>query len=514
MKVIKTGNKTWQNRHETFVEDIKDLYELGNDDTLNALDSYNDATRGYQALIADAISSQTPLRAMGAGWSWMKIATVNNGVMLDTKPLNTLFDITPGSVSPLYNGDPGQLLFAQSGNGIWELSRYLEPRNRSLRTSGASNGQTIAGVLGTGTHGSAFDFGATTEFVVGLHIIVGPARHIWLERASAPVVSDTFIQSLNTELVQDDNLFNAALVSFGSFGIVLGVMIETEPKFLLEAYMRRIPYDDSLKAIMQTLDFSTANLPCGNERPFHFAVLLNPYDMNNGAYITVMYKRPYQPNYQPPVRNAAGIGPGDDAATIISLLIEAAPELNSIVVNEVIKTSLTLYEKQLGTYSQIFDNTLLHGKLLSAAVGFSIADAPRVADLMLSINDTIGPFTGIFAFRFVKQSSAMLGFTHFEHTCVMELDAPYSDATYNYYTQAWAKLEEEQIPSTFHWGKANELNPGRLANMYGTAVDEWIDARNKLLDADTIKVFNNPILQQWGLDGSSTGNTLAAVFPQ
>jgi len=503
MKVVKTGDKTWENRHQTFVEDIQDLYELANEDILNASDGYNDATKGYQALIADAIASQTPLRTLGGGWSWMKIATVNNGIMLDTKPLNTLFNISAASVSPAYTGNPDLLLFAQSGNCVWEISKFLEPRGRCLKTSGASNGQTIAGAVSTGTHGSAFDFGATPEFVVGMHLIVGPNRHVWLERASAPVVSDTFIQGLQTELVQDDDLFNAALVSFGSFGIIHGMLIETEEKFLLETYMSRINYDDSLKAIMQTLDFgsnTTPPLPCGTERPFHFSVLLNPYDIENGAYVTTMYKRPFQPDYKAPQDNPSGIGPGDDAATIMGSLIQAIPALNSVLVNTVIKTSLTLFQKQFGTHSQVFDNTTLRGKLLSAAVGFSIEHAPQVADLMLSINGDIGPFTGIFSFRFVKQSTATLGFTRFPHTCIMELDAPFSDATYSFYTQVWQKLEEEQIPFTFHWGKVNELNPERLANMYGDGVDKWIAARNKLLDADTIKVFNNPILEQWGLD--------------
>ena len=93
MKTIKTGDTTWENRHETFVENIKDLYELGNEDNLDALDGYNDTTTGLQALIADAIATQMPLRALGSGWSWTQIATVNGGVMMDTKPLNTVFDI-------------------------------------------------------------------------------------------------------------------------------------------------------------------------------------------------------------------------------------------------------------------------------------------------------------------------------------------------------------------------------------------------------------------------------------
>jgi hypothetical protein len=500
MKVIKTGDKTWENRHQIFVDDINDLYELANEDNLDALDGYNDSTKGLQDLIGKAIATNIPLRALGAGWSWTKIATVNKGIILDTKPLNTVFDITANSVSAAYPGTPENLLFAQSGTGIWELGKYLRQKNRSLKASGASNGQTIAGAIGTGAHGSAFDVGAVQDFVVGIHLITGPDKHIWLERASAPVVSDTFIQQLQTELVQDDDLFNAVLISFGSFGIIHGVMIETEELFLLESYMQRIPYDDSLKAIMNTLDFSNANLPGGNERPYHFAVLLNPYDMDKGAYVTTMYKRPFVAGYQPPVDNVNGIGPGDDAPCFIGTITDAIPAIVPMLVTKVLGASLTLYDKQFGTLGEIFSNTTLRGKLLSAAVGFPIAFTVRVAELMLSVNKSIGPFTGLFSFRFVKQTKATLGFTRFEHTCVMELDAAFSDKTYSYYTKVWKKLEDEQIPFTFHWGKVNELSPERLSNMYGPAVDSWIAARNKLLDADSMRIFTNPIIQQWGLD--------------
>ena len=146
MKIIKTGFTSWENRHETFEEKIRDLYTLGNEDGLSPVDTYNDTTKGLQGLIAQAIAQKIPLRALGAGWSWMKIATAENGIMLDTKPLNGMFDISPASVDPAYSGDPAKLFFAQCGNGVWELSRYLRPRNLSLKTSGASNGQTLAGV--------------------------------------------------------------------------------------------------------------------------------------------------------------------------------------------------------------------------------------------------------------------------------------------------------------------------------------------------------------------------------
>jgi len=500
MKIIKTGFSVWENRHETFVETIKDLYELGNDDSLPPIDSYNDTTKGLQQIIADAISKKLPLRALGAGWSWTKIATAEAGIMLDTKPLNMIFDISGPSVAASYKGDPTKLFLAQCGNGVWELSRFLKNRNLSLKTSGASNGQTIAGVIATGAHGSAFDVGAVQDFVVGLHIIVSPTRHIWLERKSYPVVSDNLIRSLHTELVQDDDLFYSALVSFGSFGIVHGAMIETESIFLLEAYMSTMPFDASLQQIMQTLDFTNSKLPYASERPFHFAVSLNPYDLDKGAYVTTMYKRPYKTGYTPPVRNLNGLGPGDDAPCFIGKITQVIPSLVPTLVTKLLTSSLTPYSRQFGTMGEIFDNTTLHGKLLSAAIGIPISYVSKATDLLLAVNKSNGPFAGLFAYRFVKKSTAKLAFTKFDYTCVLELDAAFSDETYAFYTAVWKKFEEEKIPFAFHWGKINELDFNRLTTMYGDDLKTWLASRNKLLDADSKKVFTNATLTKWGLD--------------
>ena len=93
MKIIQTGKTEWENRHESFTENIKDLYIAGNEPDLNALQSYNDATQSFQKLIGDAIQSNTLLRSLGSGWSWTKIATAKNGIMIDTKPLNTTMNL-------------------------------------------------------------------------------------------------------------------------------------------------------------------------------------------------------------------------------------------------------------------------------------------------------------------------------------------------------------------------------------------------------------------------------------
>jgi hypothetical protein len=500
MKNIKTGKTAWENRHEIFVEKIKDLYIAGNEPDLDALDSYNDTTKGLQNLVKESIQNNTPLRTLGAGWSWTKIATARDGIMIDTKQLNTTMGISAQSVLPGYTGDINKLLFAQCGTGVWELSKELRTKNLSLKTSGASNGQTIVGAMSTGAHGSSLDVGGVQDYVLGMHIIVGSNRHIWLERKSTPVVSASFVQKLHTELVQDDDLFYAALVSFGSFGIIHGVLVEAEDLFLLETYMRRMPYDDVLKQLMSTLDFSNANLPNGNERPFHFSVAINPYDLNKGAYVHSFYKRPYRENYQRPLPNDAGIGPGDDAPCFIGKLTGEIPALVPVIVNKLLGGVYKPFEKQYGTLGEIFNNTTLHGKLLSAAIGLPLNQVTRVTDILFELNNTNGPFVGLFAYRFIKKSMATLAFTHFDYTCILELDAAYSNATKDFYHAVWQRLDDEKIPFTFHWGKINELDFSRISRMYGENVDAWIAARNKLLDADTLKIFTNPLLQQWGLD--------------
>src|SRR6186997_940603 len=190
MKIIKQGVRKWTNLHQTVTQQVVDVYDLVNETSGTALQNYNDSTKGIQGLIRQSIDSGVPIRPLGGNWSLSPIAATS-GIILNTKPLNTIFTITDGSVSPHYPGEARRLCFAQCGTGIWELNKFLFARGLSLSACGASNGQTIAGAMATGTHGAAINFGAIQDAVVGLHLIVGPDRHIFLERASYPVAADS-----------------------------------------------------------------------------------------------------------------------------------------------------------------------------------------------------------------------------------------------------------------------------------------------------------------------------------
>ena len=499
---IRPTNATqWTNRHDTFTQSINNLFDLINGNTGNGFDDYNAMTEAIQAFLGKAIAENKTVRALGGGWSFTKVAAAE-GWILNTKMLNMIFPIrSTQSLSSNYKRTPNDLLFAQCGNSIQELNDWLKKNKRSLKTSGASNGQTIVGCFSTGTHGSAIDVGSVPDFIVGIHLITGPDKHVWLERRSYPVVSELFIQKFKTKLVADDELFNAALVSFGSFGFIHGVMIETEDIYLLESYRKKIPLDNSFKHIMETLDFSNANfIPNGNERPFHFQAVIDQYNLAGGAYATIMYKRPYTENYQPPVVDFNKAGPGDDVAAVIGIITDLVPALTHLVVSKLVKSSYTLYEGVLGTSGEIFTNNNIRGKLLSTAIGIPLDRVLEVNDLLIEMNEDHGPLSGILSYRYVKRSAATLAFTKFDPTCILELDCAESNTTRNFYNAVWNELEARNIPHSFHWGKIHNLDEAKTRKIYGASMDTWIQQRNKIMSPESMKIFNTQSLKDCGLD--------------
>src|SRR5436190_6719420 len=503
MIISRTGEKQWTNRHETLTLPIDNLFDLANKNSGDVLNDYNDATKGIQGILQEAIDTGKELRVLGGEWSWTKIAATT-GILLNTKPLNLSFNINQNNVSPSYQLTPADLYFVQCGVSIKELTDRLANHNRSIKTSGASNGQTIAGAMSTGTHGAAIDVGSVADFVVGLHIITSPTEHVWLERKSYPVASDSFISALDATPLRDDDLFNAAIVSFGGFGFIHGVMIESFPLFLYEAHRFRVPLTDHLFQLMETLDFAGANfLPHGAERPYHFQTLINQYDQGKGAYVNIMYKRPFDPAHTPPDLSIPGISPGDDAPAFIGTITQTIPALVPKLINKLVAKMYKPYNNVLGTHGEIFTNFTTHGKVYSTAVAIPLSEVNTVRNLLMQLNASSGPFAGIFAFRFVKATRATLGFTHFDPSCVVELDGVFSDQTQIFYEAFWDALEQQQIPYALHWGKMLSLDNQRIRKIYGdNKVDAWIAARNTILhDAATKKIFTNDSMREWGIDG-------------
>ncbi len=504
----------WSNKHENFTHQLvpHTSFKIRNPKEGTRRERYLATTKNFQWLIKEAATKNFKLRAMGSGWSFTKVG-VTEGGLVDTASLNFSFPIIQKYVSPDYAKKPEDLYFLQCGTIIHEVNTRLAAKipQRSIKASGASNGQTIAGALSTGTHGAAFKVGAIPDFVVGLHLITGSDKHVWLERASYPVASPELIDWLDADFIQDDALFNAALVSFGSFGFIHGVMIETEPQFLLtEHRLGNVPYAAPLKKAMQTLDFSDLNLDgVGvNGEIYHFEVLFNmhkfePNNPDKGAFIKYMFKKPFESSHIP-LQRSNEFTYGDDLLGIISTVLDKLPGSGKVIptmVNLMFGMAFKPEPPRTGTIRELFHYTKFRGKVASAAIAIDSKNSPKAVALAMEVNKQ-KPFPGGLSLRYVKGTEATLGFTKFPNTCVLEMDGADGQAARAYFEAVWNKLEQAQIPYTLHWGKINfNLNKTRLKQMYGAAaVQSWIDARNQLLSKPALTIFNSAFLEKCGLD--------------
>jgi FAD/FMN-containing dehydrogenase len=502
-RIVRKRSRRWSNKHENYSVSVAGLYDIWNPGVSGnqLINGYRTTTQALQKLTKEAISEGVRVRPLGSAWSISQVAATD-GWLINTKPLNWVFRVSDQNISNEYEGDRSNLLFVQCGVSIGELNRYLAERGKSLKTSGASNGQTIAGALSTGTHGSAMNVGAIQDFVVGIHLITGPDKHLWLERESCPVTKNHFTERLGADVIRNDDTFNAALVSFGSFGIIHGVMIETEDIYLLESSRLKIPFNDNLKQAFSTLDFSKIALPREQEAPYHFEIVINPHANDGNAFTTVMYKDPYREGYKRRERSGGRFQPGDDFLSVIGTLLDVLPDAIPGAVNTLLSSQYREYAGRVGTLGEIFSSTSIRGKSTGAAMGVPLEEAGRAVEAILKVHNSNRSFPGVIALRYVRKSQALLAFTKYNMTCVIDLDAVDNRVSRQFFRKVWKEFEDQKIPYTIHWGKANELTPEQLKKMYGDDLQTWLSERRKLLGDVACKTFSNPFTDRCGL---STG---------
>jgi hypothetical protein len=487
-------SQIWSNWHETVSQRVRRFEVLKNPDpTQSTVAGYNATTKQVQSLIGAAVSGGMSVRAYGGGWSFTPIA-VTDGIMIATQHLNYRFALDAGQVHPPYAA--GRLpVLVQCGMSIADLNRYLATRGQCIPTSGASNGQTIAGALSTGTHGAAVGFGAIPEYVKAIHIATGPDTTVWLERATYRVVRDNVIAAFGATLIADDDVFNAALVGVGCFGIVLGVVIEARPSYVLTGWRSEYQLTQAHWDAIQRLDFAGMDLPLDAVAPYHLELLQNVLD-NGRTLITTLYD--LDPPTGGPMPSDSSLGVGDSALDVIAAItnmLGGAPWGSPKLLGLKYKP----YSKISGTPAQYFKDTTTRGMVASTAVGVPISHAQHAFDIATAAVATYRA-PAIVSMRFVKATAATLGFTmHEPVTAVTEIDGSHATATLAAQSMMWRGIRAARIPNAFHWGKLNDIDAQNLRASYGERVDRWVRARQQIITPELRKVFSNSFAERLGI---------------
>lgn len=135
------------------------------------------------------------------------------------------------------------------------------------------------------------------------------------------------------------------------------------------------------------------------------------------------------------------------------------------------------------------------------AIAVPLDRALHTMELVLSINRDHGPFPCLLALRFVPWTQALLGFTRFERTCIVDVDGTLSNRTRSFYFRIWQSLAASDIPYAMHWGKILGLSAAEVRRLYGGNVERWLAARRGLLTVPLGRTFSNRFLEELDLAG-------------
>lgn len=477
---------------------------------------YVDMSDEIRRLLDESLAQGKGFRAFGSRWSLSYIAYHKDRMHNNTR-MNISLPLSGADFCSDTEYATENIFFFECGNIIAEVSEHAHDYGKSLKTSGASNGQTLAGAISTGVHGSAFDVGAIHDSVVGLNLILGPLPEdvVYLERSSKPVLNEGFAEKIQARIIRDDALFYSALVGLGSFGFIHGVAIELEDLFLLQRYTKKIPKGLAME-LAESLDFEHTEFGFPEEvsadgkklRPYHYKLFVNPYNNEQDYVVEVMYKKPYfepYPNPLPEIRTSIY----RDLIILLKHIAEKfprkIPKLIEFLKDEVLPEP---DESTLGTLREIFWSPSQQGRAFACSFGVDHSQSARVLEILIRVANEAGPVPGLYGLRFVKASAATLAFTRFPVTCVLEMDGVLWDENKDKIIslEAFSRaiieaLQAEEIPFTMHWGKnADWTYPGLVTYMYGEEkVADWKMQRSKLLRPEMAALFSNTFLQDVGL---------------
>ena len=478
-----------RNYHHNYLYPYEAKVKVLNPQSSDPFSRYNVTADNIQTkILQKAINENKRVHPYGSTWS-LSETPYGKDYMIDNSSLTLVLPLINTDKHANNTDNIANFCFVQSGKKIKSITKYLAGRGKSLRTSGASNGQTIAGAISTGVHGSAIDFGSVQDFVAGLNIIVSETRSIYIERASRPVLNDNFAQKINSDIIRDDDLFNAALVGLGAFGFIHGVLIEVEDHYLLERHIVKLDRNDALDlAKSQNFTGTSVTLPNQGERPFHYKLYMNPFKHTDPFIAEILFKRPFAPHPSPipTIRTTYYRDVPSLVSAVVSAISSSVPTFADVLSNVIFPSPND--PVKLGTLGEIFYNTTSRGAVYGLAVAVEVAQCERVLNAINTamINPNV---PGLLSMRFVKATKATLGFTRFAKTAIVEVDGVKWNKMDAFITKITNILSNSNLDFALHWGKNAAWSSALVDKMYGQRKNDWIAQRDSVITPQMRTVF-------------------------
>lgn len=171
------------------------------------------------------------VRPVGSGHSFTPAAETG-GVVVDLRAMSGLDGVEWCETAPAgARPDTRARVWVRAGTTLNALNALLAHLGLAMPNLGDVDGQTLAGAVSTGTHGTGGGFGGLASFVSALRIVLPDG---------------TLVEGSREERSE---LFHAAVVGLGAFGIVVALRVDAVAAFRMRAVERPERLGDLLARI-------------------------------------------------------------------------------------------------------------------------------------------------------------------------------------------------------------------------------------------------------------------------
>lgn len=451
--------------------------------------------------VHDGRAQNLQVRAVGSGHSFSDVCPTS-GILLDPHKMNKFLELDPATLKN--PADAQGHVFVESGVTIKSLNAQLDKAGKALATMGAYDGQTLAGAISTGTHGSGIALGNLASLVRGIVLVSESGKIYQLEPKDGITDPAKFKPGVVAqELKQDDDWFRAALVAMGCLGLIHSYILEVVPSFLLDEKRTLTTWQDYKSELANGIRSD----PLSNR---YFEIDLNPYP-TLGKNVAVTTVRNIPPEGTKP---SGDRGCANWLAGVIAN-IRWAEDLLVWTLNRWPKLSISTISKGMnalqdsGYIDKSFkvldigavDNVKAYAMELSFdATQDIVAIVDRVLGLFQQAARDHGWYlAGPFALRFVKASDAFLAPQEGRTTMMVEMDMLYGIKT----GKNLLKFMAQQLCSgtdgkgvRVHWGlDLDTVQKGDLAIRYARS-EEWLAVYKQL---NSTGIWNSPFTDRLGI---------------
>lgn len=264
------------------------------------------------------------IRAVGSNWSYTEVALTNDVThVIDISALANILngdDVTspsstllPFALNDVARPNSANLIHVEAGIKIHALNCALDARGKAMATLGGSSGQSIAGVMGTGTHGSDVGLAPIADQVRAVHLVGPGGVEWWIEPSTGAITDLARMQAArdagrlcnDIRIVYDTELFDAVLVSAGRMGVIYAVVVEVVDAFNLEENRQAVSWTEA-RAFIQEEVIDRTDPYLGHR---FIEVAVNPYANAAGVRNCVISTRDVttaEPNEAPPAPDYFG----------------------------------------------------------------------------------------------------------------------------------------------------------------------------------------------------------------